>query len=484
MTDQNSVLLAAAMEYAGYGWKVLPLRDGSKVPRIKNWQTNASSDEEQICKWWERWPNSNVGVQLGERSGIIDCEADSPEEEQDFLKLFSGIPPVTCVYQSSRGKHWIFRWKPGLPGGAVATYGKLKIRVGNNELGAQSVFPPSLHPSGVNYQWLVSPGEVEPAELSDLVVARLFNMDGEDISPPGNGVCHSGAPEGCRNETAAKRLGGIFAGVDVFDAQIVESQWGLTLGWNHLNDPPLPADELRATFDSILKREKQKRATQTGQAALARSTRRDPESGNLVEPEWRLVIVNSQPPFYKLFSPLWKGFVGLTAAQMRSAREVSTEALQQGGKWLPTDFWKTWDGFKAIPSLANQLVESAEHEEDDDEARRDFVVASLLYSALTDTPIILQDEDEIIDERGCVCRMMDGSYIFKFEEIWKPMEASGNKVKRRELTAILRELGVVLLFPRIYGTTQRRMKLNSESMRVLGEKITAGWNPTRGDRMR
>src|SRR6185437_1671319 len=137
--SRSQAVLAAALEYDGYRWRVLPLRDG-KIPRIKAWKREASIDEEASAAWWGQWPDANVGVKLGPDSGIVDVECDSPVAEQLLLKLFANDRPVTPTSQPSRGKPRLFRWRPDLPSPDKnsSKIGKLEIRTGNGEKGAQS----------------------------------------------------------------------------------------------------------------------------------------------------------------------------------------------------------------------------------------------------------------------------------------------------------------------------------------------------------
>ena len=59
---------------------------------------------------------------------------------------------------------------------ATSTHGKVEIRCGNGETATQSVLPPSIHPDGPTYQWIVSPEDAELGELPDKVIDRLRNQ--------------------------------------------------------------------------------------------------------------------------------------------------------------------------------------------------------------------------------------------------------------------------------------------------------------------
>ena len=41
-----------------------------KHPMTKNGVKDATTDLDQIRKWWQRWPNANIGVATGSASGI------------------------------------------------------------------------------------------------------------------------------------------------------------------------------------------------------------------------------------------------------------------------------------------------------------------------------------------------------------------------------------------------------------------------------
>jgi Bifunctional DNA primase/polymerase, N-terminal len=51
-----------ALEHAELGQRVHPLHDGDKRPRLKGWPGAATSDLDQVDRWWTRWPNANIGI--------------------------------------------------------------------------------------------------------------------------------------------------------------------------------------------------------------------------------------------------------------------------------------------------------------------------------------------------------------------------------------------------------------------------------------
>ena len=187
-------VVQAALEYASYGWQVIPLygspqqdvcecqrrgncKSAGKHPRIKSWQSNATADETQIGEWFDKWPGSNLGIMLGPRSGIVDVEYDSEEGRITAQDLLGDC--FTPSYKSQRSVHRLFQWSEALPNvdtddGIIKIKG-LELRLGHRQKGFQSVFPPSTHSSGVQYQWLegLSPGECELQEIPDELFAWI-----------------------------------------------------------------------------------------------------------------------------------------------------------------------------------------------------------------------------------------------------------------------------------------------------------------------
>lgn len=442
---------AAAFEYASYGWKVVPLLARDKRPRINNWQNDASSDEETISSWFESWPDSNVGVRMGEASGIIDVECDDEAAEELLLKLFDNDVPVTPTFSAVRGKHRLFRWRIDLPepGKAVFKIGKLEFRTGNGRKGAQSVFPPSTHPTGAPYKWLVHPGESSVAEFSQAAFARLWNWCGEetplfDSAKERKPQDHwdrivKGVSEGGRNEDAASLAGKVLLGIaDPFDNDQVSVYWKLLEGWNRLNRPPMPEEELRATFDSILSRERRRRTDETYQKEFSKEAR--PTIGeDRTNDGWKLVILDSKPQVYELYSPLWHDHLDLDSNSILSPKGIRLAALEQRSVWVPQSFDKVWTGTRDTPSLGRQLIESAEVRTAPLEIHRDKVVAALLLEQLrTAKPL---GDGQKLDHRGRPTLMEDGSVLFLFATVWKELAYGPDKVLRSELSLILNLCG-------------------------------------------
>jgi hypothetical protein len=160
--------LAALLEH---GAKIIPVFRGQKRPVGTGWQHLATNDQEQIANWIAK---GNVGICLG-HGNLIDIEFDDHPGYESFLEmtLADGTPlseVETPSWQSARGCHRLFRVET-LPGIAFEKIRGVEFRYGGRA--AQSVLPPSVHPSGYRYSWLTSPQQCAPALLTDADLQAL-----------------------------------------------------------------------------------------------------------------------------------------------------------------------------------------------------------------------------------------------------------------------------------------------------------------------
>lgn len=55
----------AAVGYATLGWPVFPCRPAAKQPMTRHGFKDATTDIGQVVRWWQRWPQANIGVATG-----------------------------------------------------------------------------------------------------------------------------------------------------------------------------------------------------------------------------------------------------------------------------------------------------------------------------------------------------------------------------------------------------------------------------------
>jgi hypothetical protein len=123
-------LLKAAFDAADRGWSVFPLVPGWKVPAIRGWEEQASTDRRRIFRWWVKNLRMNVGIAAG-KSGllVIDLDqagGDAPPPRfagagngRDVLALLAAeagaeMPTDTYTVATPGGSHLYFRAPVGL----------------------------------------------------------------------------------------------------------------------------------------------------------------------------------------------------------------------------------------------------------------------------------------------------------------------------------------------------------------------------------
>lgn len=158
MTEQETAagtMLAAALDYAGAGLAVFPLKPRTKLPATIDGFKSATTDAEQVRKWWARWPDANVAIRTGAESGIVVLDVDLHHNGLASLSTLNrnhgGIPQGPQVLTGSGGQHLYFAYPEG---GLRNSAGKLGDGLDIRAEGGYVVAPPSVHESGNLYKWL------------------------------------------------------------------------------------------------------------------------------------------------------------------------------------------------------------------------------------------------------------------------------------------------------------------------------------------
>jgi hypothetical protein len=151
--------LLAAQRLLACGCNVIPLRPGDKTPAI-GWKPMQSTrlierDWDEVDRYLHSWwgnEDHGLGVVTGAVSEIVVVDVDS-DDARELVERTCGWPR-TVTTKTAKGAHLWFR-HPGeaTRNGVRRAESALDVR-GD---GGYVVVPPSVHPSGFEYRWTVSP---------------------------------------------------------------------------------------------------------------------------------------------------------------------------------------------------------------------------------------------------------------------------------------------------------------------------------------
>jgi hypothetical protein len=459
-------MFKAAALYAAKGWRALPINglreDGKtctchygtacgtpgKHPVHPKWQRIATTDEDTLADWFDGVTNANIGVALGKESGIVDIEWDD-EAGKETAEKFGLHLVETPTYISHRSEHRIFRFDDRLPEQAVIKIGGLEVRIGGGGKGAQSVFPPSIHASGVRYRWKYGfgPDEVDvaeiPPQLMQAIVAATGGRGSEIGKAPASEILHKKADAGSRHLTMVRYIASKC--VKMLDPHDPQEQQDTLIESKAINAtqcvPPLPEHEVENIWRGQLRWAIKVRSEGGGPEFLKQKLAERIESGgeddgpaeedrvdcpftlNGLEyrdgewfpGQWRLKVVHSDPVTFVLSIPVFsKGEtktvdVTMDAETYRSAAKVACAVLEATHTVIldavPEEWGVIWCGTAArtrgpragqpaARGLKAKLMDEALQEEATAENLRYAAVAGWILDSLCIVPEPGEEEED------------------------------------------------------------------------------------------
>jgi hypothetical protein len=178
----------AALSYAlTYGWPVFPV--AGKQPLTPRGFYNATTDGDQIQRWWRQWPAANIGIPTGETTGLVVIDVDPRHGGlvalEELQHQFESLPTTRTTRTGGGGLHLWYACPQG--GGQpiknatnLGSFSGIDLR----GTGGYVVVPPSRHASGNCYLWLreetIAP---LPGFLIDLARPTSPALQGKQLSP-------------------------------------------------------------------------------------------------------------------------------------------------------------------------------------------------------------------------------------------------------------------------------------------------------------
>ncbi len=254
MTDRDAWMRDAALDYCRRGWSVVALRPRGKYPLIR-WEPfqYRPAEAAEVRRWYDRWPDANVGIVTGQVSGLVVLDVDPRHGGEDsvaeWAKRDRRLPESVEAETGGGGRHLYLLAPRRLLRNRVGLAPGIDLRAN----GGLIVAPPSVHPSGRRYAWRAdrAPADRTLAPVPDWLI-RMAAGDGDH---GGHSIRHwrkvveEGVVEGVRNNTIASLAGHLlWHGVD---PQVTLE---LLLCWNRARcRPPLDDEEVAGVVASIRK---------------------------------------------------------------------------------------------------------------------------------------------------------------------------------------------------------------------------------------
>lgn len=245
----------AAIDYIKRGLAVFPLEEKGKRPKTRNGFKDATTDAAQVKAWWQQWPNANIGIATGKRSGgifVIDLDIDEDKgidgyhTLEDWQRENGKFPETWTAITGRGGYHLYFHSNSEIKNRAGIIDG---VDVRGD--GGYVVAPPSVHSNGNRYEWEYDPEEFDLAEANNNVKYFLdtgINSSGERFSMPD--IVNAGE----RNDMIFR-----FACMMQAKGASDEAVFAATMAENNTKcNPPMNEKEVRVIVNSVLKYQKGK----------------------------------------------------------------------------------------------------------------------------------------------------------------------------------------------------------------------------------
>lgn len=236
--------------YTAHNLSVFPVKPMTKTPAVR-WgeYQNHRPTKKELDEW--RKSNYSIGIVCGNASeNLVVIDFDSEEIFKLFFPDVVGEKKTWVVKTPRPGIHVYFRTDKPV---RSRRYGEAHIDIKSE--GGYVLAPPSIHPNGEKYTFLVAPDEAEipivrADDFFDMIEKRLVELGiakqyTEDI-PEEAAITDEGDPiwvrrmlegvgEGTRDECAI-RLASYFLNKKHLSPAAVK---GILLAWNEKNNPPV-----------------------------------------------------------------------------------------------------------------------------------------------------------------------------------------------------------------------------------------------------
>lgn len=186
-----------------------------KTPLLKNWTQWTNTTPEDIHSWFRQNSFINIGIPMGQISGLIGIDIDGKSGEIVLLALSNGDIPETWEFNTGNGRRLLYSLPKGIATKKMTMTGDAPHE-GFEILcdGQQSVVPFSTHVSGKKYLWKQghSPRDIQIASAPKWVLDQITVKDQpqeRQSQPVTEEDWARILQEGSRNEGIARQVGSL-----------------------------------------------------------------------------------------------------------------------------------------------------------------------------------------------------------------------------------------------------------------------------------
>jgi hypothetical protein len=161
----------------------------AKHPLVRHGINDATTDRAQLERWWQRWPQANLGLATGVVYDALDV--DGPAGLAALLQLARAADfRLSGPLVATGGGGWHFWFRPtGLGNRPPRRLAQVDWR----GRGGAVLVPPSQHASGKHYRWLVP---LDQAPLPEVPAELRAALEPPASPPTMAGVPTRPAPDG------------------------------------------------------------------------------------------------------------------------------------------------------------------------------------------------------------------------------------------------------------------------------------------------
>lgn len=351
------------------GWKVHPLLPKNKVPILKDWVNKASDEPDTIQKWLGEHTGCNWGVATGARSGIFVVDIDPKnggDQSWEILIRKNDVPTTISVKTGSGGTHYYFKYPKDftVPNSA----GKLGKGIDIRGNGGQVVIPPSIHPNGTPYEWIITPWDntISPAPkwILDIIVNSPAGND--EYVPVGEHL-----EKGSRNENIFHQSL-VLARSGALMEVVLQSMraWCDTTGNADISDT-----EIQQTVESAFTKAK---SDETKKAKYEFGKTDDDNARRIIAEHGNDIIYVTGMGWHTWTGKYWRAdpfdasILNIAVQTMRNLKDEAMEEAKQGGDHYKTAIAKmAWANTSLNIGKLHAMIEIASK---NDVVRRDATI--------------------------------------------------------------------------------------------------------------